>query len=191
MISERAREMTQGLLASVAGLVARTGVTPGILTASGFLLSAVTSWVLAQGAFAMGGGLIIVAGLFDALDGSLARATGQTSTFGAFLDSTVDRFSEAVIYLGLLVFFAGQPDGRPEIVLIYLAIVASLMVSYTRARAEGLGLECRVGLFTRLERVVVLALGLLVGRVRLALVIVAAGSLLTAFHRMWHVRGEA
>jgi CDP-diacylglycerol--glycerol-3-phosphate 3-phosphatidyltransferase len=157
----------------------------------GFLLSAVTGWVLTRGAFTPGGILVLVAGLFDALDGSVARVTGRTSTFGAFFDSTLDRLSEAVIYLGLLIYFVGQPDGRLEVVLIYVSIVASLMVSYTRARAEGLGLECRVGVFTRLERVVVLALGLLLGWVRPALWIIAIGSLLTALHRMWHVKREA
>ena len=187
MISERARRATQGLLTGVASLVARTGITPSFLTVLGFLLSAVTGGVLTRGAFTLGGILVLVAGLFDALDGSVARVTGRTSTFGAFLDSTLDRFSEAVIYLGLLIYFANQPDGRLEVVLIDVSIVASLMVSYTRARAEGLGIDCRVGLFTRMERLIVLLLGLLVGRVRVALWIVALGSLLTALQRVWHV----
>lgn len=187
MISERVRERTRGWLTGVASAVAHTGVTPNLLTWLGFGLSVVAGGFLARGAFTVGAGVLILGALFDALDGSLARVTGRTSTFGAFLDSTLDRFSEAAVYLGLLIRFSGQPDGRLEVVLSYAAIVGSLMVSYTRARAEGLGIDCRVGLFTRMERLVVLILGLLVGRVRVALGIVALGSLLTALQRMWHV----
>ncbi len=187
MLSERARQMTRGLLSDVAGIIARTGLTPNMLTWLGLFLNGITAWVLSRGAFTAGGLLALVAGAFDALDGSLARATGRVSKFGAFLDSSLDRLSEAVLYLGLLWYFAGRPGGREEIALTYLAIVGSLLVSYTRARAEGLGYECKVGLFTRLERVLVLALGLLSGWIRIALWILAIGSFFTAFHRMWHV----
>lgn len=187
MISERVRERTRDWLTSVASVLARTGISPDFLTLLGFAFSAVAGGFLARGAFAAGAGMLILGSLLDALDGSLARAMGRTSTFGAFLDSTLDRFSEAVVYLGLLFYFSGQPEGRLEVMLIYATIVGSLMVSYTRARAEGLGIDCRVGLFTRMERLVVLILGLLVGRVRAALWIVALGSLLTALQRMWHV----
>lgn len=187
VLSERARAMTRGLLTDIAAVVARTGLTPSMLTWLGVAFSAFTAWVLSRGAFMAGGVLVLVAGFFDALDGSLARATGRVSAFGAFLDSTLDRLAEAVLYLGLLVFFAGQPGSRQEIVLTYLTIVGSLMVSYTRARAEGLRFECKVGLFTRFERVLVLSLGLIFAQIRVALWILAAGSFLTAFHRMWHV----
>lgn len=187
MISDRAREMTRGLLTDVATIVARTGLTPTMVTWLGFGLNVLTGWVLFHGEFVAGGVLVLVAGMFDALDGSLARATGRVSAFGAFLDSTLDRLSEAALYFGLLMFFAGQAGGRQEIALIYLTIVGSLLVSYTRARAEGLGIECKVGLFTRFERVVVLSLGLLLAQVRVALWILALGSLLTALQRMWHV----
>ncbi len=187
MLSERVRGMSRGLLAEVAGILARTGLTPNMLTWLGLVLNAVTAWVLFRGAFTAGGVLVLVAGLFDALDGSLARATGRVSAFGAFLDSTLDRLSEAVLYFGLLLFFAGQPGSQQEIALTYLAIIGSLMVSYARARAEGLGYECKVGLFTRFERVLVLSLGLLLAQVRVALWILVAGSFFTAFQRMWHV----
>ncbi len=191
MISERAREMTRGLLTNIATAVARTGLTPNTLTVLGFALSIFGGWVIARGAFVAGGVLVLVGGAFDALDGSVARVTGGASAFGAFFDSTLDRLSEAVLYFGLLLFFAGQPGSREEIAVTYLAIVGSLMVSYTRARAEGLGIECEVGLFTRFERVVVLALGLLLTQVRVALWVLVVGSFLTAFHRMWHVSQQA
>lgn len=187
MLSERARDMTQGLRHDIGRIVARTGLTPNMLTWVGLVLNLFTAWVLSHGAFVAGGLLVLVAGAFDALDGSVARATGRVSAFGAFLDSTLDRLSEAILYFGLLTFFVSRAAYRQEIALTYLAIVGSLMVSYTRARAEGLGYECKVGLFTRLERVLVLALGLLVAQLRIALWILVAGSFFTAFHRMWHV----
>ncbi|MFQ5340310.1 MAG: CDP-alcohol phosphatidyltransferase family protein [Anaerolineae bacterium] len=187
MLSERAREVTRGLRHDIGGIVARTGLTPNVLTWLGLALNVFTAWVLSRGAFTAGGVLVLLAGAFDALDGSVARATGRVSTFGAFLDSTLDRLSEAILYFGLLTFFVSRPGHQQEIALTYLAIVGSLMVSYTRARAEGLGYECKVGLFTRLERVLVLALGLLLAQLRIALWILVAGSFLTAFHRMWHV----
>lgn len=187
MISQRAREMTRGLLTHIAAVVARTGMTPSMLSWLGLIVSTFTAWILSHGAFTVGGVLVLIAGLFDALDGSLARVTGRVSAFGAFLDSTLDRFSEAVLYLGLLLFFASRPGSQQEVVLTYLAIVGSLMVSYTRARAEGVGYECKVGLFTRFERVTVLSFGLMLVQVRVVLWILAAGSLLTAFHRMWHI----
>lgn len=187
MISERARELTSGLLSDISTVMARIGLTPSMVSGLGFLLNVLAAWAVFHGNFAAGGVLVLVAGIFDALDGSLARVTGRTSRFGAFLDSTLDRFSEAVLYLGLLAFYAGRPDSQQEIILIYLTMVGSQMVSYTRARAEGLNLECKVGLFTRFERVVVLGLGLILAEVRLTLWVLAIGSLVTAFYRMWHV----
>ncbi|MFQ5593249.1 MAG: CDP-alcohol phosphatidyltransferase family protein [Anaerolineae bacterium] len=187
MLSERAREMTRGVRHDIGGIVARTGLTPNMLTWTGLLLNVFTAWMLSRGSFAAGGVLVLLAGAFDALDGSVARATGRASPFGAFLDSTLDRLSEAILYFGLLTFFVSTPGHQQEVALTYLAIVGSLMVSYTRARAEGLGFECKVGLFTRLERVLVLAVGLLLAQLRTALWILVAGSFFTAFHRLWHV----
>ena len=130
--------------------------------------------------------LVLVAGLFDALDGSLARTMGRSSRFGAFLDSTLDRFSEATVYLGLLIYYTRQ-GAREETVLIYATIVGSLMVSYARARAEGIGVECKVGLLTRLERVGLLVIGLVINQVRWTLWILAIFTNFTALQRMWHV----
>jgi len=146
------------------------------------------AWVLALGHQRLAGLLIIFVGLFDALDGALARMTGKASAFGAFLDSTLDRFAEIALYLGLLYLYRGDTLAT---VLVYLTITGSLMVSYTRARAEGLGLDCKVGLFTRLERLAVLIVGLILERTLWALVVLAIFSNLTVLQRMWHVRGAA
>jgi CDP-diacylglycerol--glycerol-3-phosphate 3-phosphatidyltransferase len=181
---EALRARTRGLLTSIVRPLARAGVSPNVLTIVGFLAMVGVAWVLAQGYERWAGVLIVAVGLFDALDGALARSTGQTSSFGAFLDSTLDRFAEIALYLGLLYLYRGDTLAT---VLVYLAITGSLMVSYTRARAEGLGLDCKVGFFTRLERLGVLVVGLLLEQTLLALVALAIFTNLTALQRMWHV----
>lgn len=125
--------------------------------------------------------------LFDAIDGALARLGERTSRFGAFLDSTLDRFSEAVIYLGLFIYFLGQDDTL-ALVLVFVTVVGSLMVSYTRARAEGIGVPLKAGLFTRFERIFLLVVGLLFNQlIIVALGLLALFSNLTALQRMYLV----
>jgi CDP-diacylglycerol---glycerol-3-phosphate 3-phosphatidyltransferase len=159
-------------------LIARTPLTPNAVTWAGFVITLgagaleVTEHLLAAGI------VVLVAGLFDMLDGALARLTNKTTRFGAILDSTLDRVSEAVLLVGLLaVFVRGQEFA--ESMLVGAALVGSLLVSYTRARMEGLGIECKAGLFTRPERVIALALGLLLSRYDPALLI--ALSVITFF----------
>jgi CDP-diacylglycerol--glycerol-3-phosphate 3-phosphatidyltransferase len=178
------REWTKGFFDSLARLISRTRVSPNILTFSGFLATLGVAYVLALGHERAAGFLMIPAGLLDAVDGALARAMDKATPFGAFFDSTLDRFSEIALYLGLLYLYRGS---TLEAVLIYLTITGSLMVSYARARAEGLGVECKVGLFTRFERLAVLVLGLLLEQILIALIILAVFSNLTALQRMWHV----
>lgn len=185
-LTDRARKYGQVVLDPTARAVARTGVTPNTLTLIGLLLNVGVAAVLAAGYLTLGGVLLIFTAAFDALDGTLARMTGQQSKFGAFFDSTLDRYSEAVIYGGLLYYYVEQ-GARTEVVLVYAAIIGSLMVSYARARAEGLGLECKVGLLTRFERFVVLCAGLVLGLVTLALWLVAIFANLTAAQRIVHV----
>jgi len=178
------RDRTRGLAEIMVRPLARAGVSPNVLSLIGLCGMLGVALILALGHQRLGGLLIIPVGLLDALDGALARSTGKTSLFGAFFDSTLDRFAEIALYLGLLYLY--RQDAM-AIILVYLAITGSLMVSYTRARAEGLGLECKVGLFTRLERLLTLVLGLLLNRVLLALLVLAVLSNLTAAQRMWHV----
>ncbi|MCL0090429.1 CDP-alcohol phosphatidyltransferase family protein [Dehalococcoidia bacterium] len=171
-------------------LIARTGISPNALTITGFLLNALVAGVLAGGYLFLGGFLVLFAGWFDMLDGALARISGKSTRFGTLLDSTVDRFSEAVVFLGLLVFYLAQ-GATLEILLIYFTIVGSIMVSYVRARAEGLGLRSEVGLFARPERVILLALGLLPSRISpvallVVLWILAVGTMITVLHRLIH-----
>ena len=185
-LTDLLRKRFGGTLEPIARLIGRAGVSPNVVTLTGVVLNLGVAWVLAQGYMRIGGLLVPLVSLFDALDGTLARLTGKRSRFGAFLDSTMDRFSEAIVYLGLLVFYTRLGAGR-EILLIYVTIVGSLMVSYARARAEGLGLDCKVGLLTRVERTVVLTVALILDQVPTALWVLAILTNFTAFQRMYHV----
>jgi len=133
----------------------------------------------------------IVAAACDALDGTLARVSGKGSRFGAFLDSTIDRFEESIVFLGLTVYYArtvlGDAWAAWVVPLIFVAAVASLMVSYTRARAEAVGVECKEGVMTRPLRVAILIVTMILDVVPVGLAIIAAGSLLTTFQRMYNV----
>jgi CDP-diacylglycerol--glycerol-3-phosphate 3-phosphatidyltransferase len=185
-LTDLARKWMRWLLEPLARLINRTGISPNLLTVIGFVLTVGVAYVLATGHLQIGGVLLAVAGLFDALDGTLARLAGRRSRFGAFLDSTVDRFSEAVIFMGLLVHYT-QHGGRQESFLIYATLVGSLMVSYVRARAESLSIECKRGILTRFERAVVLVVGLILNQMLIALWIMAVLSNFTALQRIYLV----
>ena len=174
----------------VVQLLARTPITPSTITWLGFLLAVGAAVLIVTEHLFAAGFVVLVASFFDILDGALARHTNQTTRFGAFLDSVIDRLSEAVLLLGILVLYARGQSLAP-ILIVFVALISSLLVSYIRARAEALGLECRVGLFTRAERVVVLALGLLLSWIDSALIIalalIAVLSFFTAAQRLIYV----
>lgn len=180
----RVRALTQRV---VGRLLGRSGITPNMLTLIGLALTLVVTATLATGHLLWGGALVLLTSVFDMFDGALARATKRNSTFGAFLDSTMDRYSEALIFLGLLLYYQRVPATHYELSFVYLTIVGSLMVSYTRARAEALGVECKVGLLARPERVILLSLGLLIGWLHVTLAILALFTNLTAIQRIYHV----
>lgn len=186
----RARRVsTRYLEEPMARVLKSVGLTPNRVTVLGLLISAGCAYLLSQGMFIAGGGVLILAGLMDMVDGALARQSGTASPRGALMDSVIDRVAEAVVFLGLLVFYL-EPASAAEIVLINVSLVGSFMVSYLRARGEGLGVDCRVGVMTRPERVVALAIGLLTGQVTIALAVIAALSVFTALHRFWHIHRE-
>lgn len=191
MLSEIVRKYARVFLEPLARFISRTGLSPNIVTVIGFVLMVWVAVVLAKGYFLLGGILITAVALFDGVDGTLARMMGRTSRFGAFLDSTLDRFSEAVIFLGLFIYYMGQNQSL-ELVLIYATVVGSLMVSYARARAEGIGVPIKDGLFTRFERVFILVVGLIFDQLTAALWLLAIFSNLTAVQRMylvWRITG--
>jgi CDP-diacylglycerol--glycerol-3-phosphate 3-phosphatidyltransferase len=166
------RNLAYRITDPIVRVLSKTGVTPNALTLINLGLNIVAAYVIAVGHFVPGGILILVSGLFDLLDGALARFAKQATKFGAILDSTVDRMSEAAILFGLLIWYSGH-EGRLEVALIFAVLIGSFLVSYVRARAEGLGWQCQVGLFTRAERVIVLAIGLLLSTVSVQSVFVA------------------
>ena len=186
MWAELRQTLPKQLLVPVARQLARTGITPNTLTILGFLLNIVTAAVIASDRLLIGGILILVSGLFDMLDGALARASGQSTRFGALLDSTLDRYSEAAILAGLLWVFM-QRGANTEILLVFFTIVGSLLISYVRARAEGLGLDCKVGLLTRPERIVILAVGLILNQPTIMLWVLALLTNFTAVQRLVYV----
>jgi CDP-diacylglycerol--glycerol-3-phosphate 3-phosphatidyltransferase len=164
----------------------RTGISPTQLTLIGFGLNVGVAAVLAAGLLPLGGALLLIAGAFDMLDGALARVAKRATTFGAFLDSVLDRYSEVAVFLGLL-YEAARRDELAVTIAIYVAIVGSLLVSYSRARAEGLGLDCKVGIAPRPERVIALGVGLIVGLELPVLVLLAVITHATAVQRILHV----
>jgi CDP-diacylglycerol--glycerol-3-phosphate 3-phosphatidyltransferase len=185
---DRARKAFAGNFTSpMARLLARTPLTPNALTWLGFLVTIGSAVLVVNRLFLAAGIVLLVAGLFDLLDGALARLTGRVTQFGAVLDSTLDRLSEAAVLLGLL--WVSADNGLTGMnLLIGLALVGSLMVSYLRARIEGLGIECREGLFTRPERVIIMALGLMLARfdyvLLVALALIAFFSFVTVAQRL-------
>jgi CDP-diacylglycerol--glycerol-3-phosphate 3-phosphatidyltransferase len=195
MAAGRIKERARRVLTPVAQLAADIGIPPSAITLAGLVLSVLAGWAIATGHFPRGGVLLAVAGICDMIDGASARAGNRVSSRGAFLDSTVDRYSEIVVLLGALLYFLVRSPGSPEILtaaVVFLAAAGSLMVSYTRARAEAVGTSCEVGWVERPERVVILIVGALLGRnvFRIALWALAILSHITALQRLRHVMGR-
>lgn len=187
MISERIGSWIRVYILGLGRAVAGLGLTANMLTVIGLLLNAAVAAVIAVGHPRWGGGLLLVASAFDMLDGAVARATGTTSKFGGFLDSTIDRYSESVVFLGVLIYLLDTSDARTGSILVFIATVGSLMISYARARAEALGWKASVGLVARPERVILLAICLLIGEPLWALWALAVLTHLTAVTRILHV----
>jgi CDP-diacylglycerol--glycerol-3-phosphate 3-phosphatidyltransferase len=187
VISERIGTWIRGEVLVVGAAVARLGLTANMLTVIGLILNAAVAAVIAANHPRWGGALLLVASAFDMLDGAVARATGTTSKFGGFLDSTLDRYSESVVFLGVLIYILDTSDARTGAILVFLATVGSLMISYARARAEALGWRASVGLVARPERVILLALCLLIDQPMWALWALAILTHLTAVTRILHV----
>jgi CDP-diacylglycerol--glycerol-3-phosphate 3-phosphatidyltransferase len=182
------REAVQPLAATLA----RAGIQANWLTYLGLLLNVAVAWLVTEGWLTVAGALFLLVNALDFLDGAVARASGTAGAYGAFLDSVVDRYSEAVVFVGLLIWFT-RADDQAAMLATALALVGSFMVSYCRARAEGLGMDCEVGLLQRPERIVVLGIGLIcaeyVHPVALMGVLIALAVLtnFTAAQRMRHV----
>ena len=186
VLRSQLRALSGRCLDPLAGILGRFHVSPNALTVLGSLGGIGAGVALGFGEFALGGGIVLGAGFFDLIDGVLARRLSRVTAFGAFLDSTFDRISENAIFLGLAVYFANRGE-TVEVALTFLALISASLVSYLRARAEGLGFRCEVGLLTRPERVVILAIGLLIGQAEIALWILVVLGFITVLQRFLHI----
>ncbi len=173
-------------------------LTPNAISLTGLALNVLAAALVWESLFFLGGIAFVVGSVMDTLDGRYSRMSGKGTPFGAFLDSTLDRIEEGIVLTAVAGYFAlhGNRVGAAAVVV---AVLASLMVSYTRARAEALGVECKVGIATRPVRVVILSIGLIFARgaslghfelLQPAVYVLAVLSVITVFQRIWHVRGE-
>lgn len=174
----------------IVDLLYQTGIHPNLLTLLGLLGISAGAWFAAQGNFSAAGLMVLLMTPFDALDGALARRRGEPQNFGAFVDSVSDRYGELVVYGGLL-WWANQNANLWLAFGSYLAAFGSVLVSYIRARAQSVGLDAKVGLFSRVERYFVLGPTLLFNQPLLGVAVIAIGANLTALQRIWHVRSQA
>ncbi|MCK5526919.1 MAG: CDP-alcohol phosphatidyltransferase family protein [Candidatus Latescibacteria bacterium] len=185
---ERYKEDFVGIVKPLTRLFVKNGWHPDLLTILGLLGNMVAAMLFAVGSFFSAGLCVLLAGLLDVLDGEVARMGHKSSTFGALLDSTLDRYSEIFVAFGITVFFVRSGWVMTSVILFF-ALAGSLMVSYVRARAEGLGETCKVGFMQRPERVLAIAAGGIIGVEALAVVmwIIAFLTHFTVAERLWHV----
>jgi len=210
-LSDKNRARYFKLVTPVGNLLGRMGVHPHVLSVLGLILSLVAALLFGSGLFFWAAWVVTLAGVCDTLDGQIARQTKKNTRFGSFFDSTLDRYGDMLLLIGLAYWFSGgrsfmafqgaqaQGHGSPwTVIVIFMAIAGAFMVSYTKARAEGLGIECRVGLMQRPERVTLLIIGSLLGAIptigplllKCALLLMAVFTNLTAVRRILHVRTE-
>jgi CDP-diacylglycerol--glycerol-3-phosphate 3-phosphatidyltransferase len=187
MLAKHVRPLLSSGVNAIVRWLQHVGVTPNMVSFAGFALTIGAAALLATGNLRIGGGLLWVAAMFDMVDGTLARVSQNESKFGAFLDSTLDRYSESVTFLGLVVYYANAGDAQTHLLLIFLTLIGSWAVSYTRARAEGLDIECKVGILQRPERLVLLIAGLILGLVLPVLWFLAVMTNITAGQRIYEV----
>ncbi|HBY09334.1 MAG TPA: CDP-alcohol phosphatidyltransferase family protein [Chloroflexi bacterium] len=178
------------ILDPIGGFLNRLGLTPNLMTLLGLIGNTIGAFFLMQGNMLVGGLIILAMGPIDALDGTMARLRGESTKFGAFVDSVTDRYSELVIYLGLLLYF-NQQGAWINTLGVYLAAAGSVLVSYIRARAQSLGYEAKVGIMSRFERYAVLAPTLIFNIPWVGVWIIAVLANITAFQRILFVRSLA
>jgi CDP-diacylglycerol--glycerol-3-phosphate 3-phosphatidyltransferase len=187
MISERIGTWVRHYMLHVGSWFAKLGVTPNMATLIGLVLNIVVAVILGFGHPIIAGVLLLFASAFDMVDGSIARATNTVSKFGGFFDSTIDRYSEIVVYIGLLVWLNTTNDDHLGSLLCLVAATGALMISYARARAEAIDYKASVGLVARPERVILLAVCLIIKQPMWALWILAILTHITAIWRIIHV----
>lgn len=190
MLDSKARDALRGISDVIGRTLGRVGITPNLVTVTGVLVTAVASVLVVSGRPVAAGLTLIGGGLLDFVDGSIARATGQTTVFGGFLDSVSDRLSDGLI-LASLVWSLHAVDDVRGAELALAAMLLSSSISYVRAKAEALGFDCKVGVVERAERIIAIIIGLLFGIMTPVLALLVVGSVVTLVQRLVHVRRQA
>ncbi|MFN2127337.1 MAG: CDP-alcohol phosphatidyltransferase family protein [Anaerolineales bacterium] len=189
-LTEQMRSRFRGLLNSIGSFLNNLGITPNAMTISGLIGNTVGAVLVAMGHMTIGGLIILAMGPIDALDGTMARLRGMSGQFGAFVDSVTDRYSELIIFGGLLYYYVSQGD-KIATMLVFGASAGSVLVSYIRARGQSLGWDTKVGILTRMERYLVLAPSLIFNIPLVGLWIIAIFANITALQRIIDVRRQA
>ncbi|MBI4482608.1 MAG: CDP-alcohol phosphatidyltransferase family protein [Acidobacteria bacterium] len=189
MISQAIGRGSKAILDRIVGLLTYFHINPNVLTFFGFLVSILAAVEFARGHLTHAGFAMIGAGLFDMLDGAVARTTRTETSFGAFFDSVIDRYSDVVLLIGLTVYYA-QAGRLGYVVLTGVVLMGSVLTSYARARAESIIPKCKVGFMERPERIVLLIIGALSHRMEAVLWILAILSNWTVIHRMYYTYKE-
>ena len=192
--TENMRLWFKGILDPLANLLTRIGLTPTAITLTGVGGNVVGAVLIANGQMLWGVVLVLLMGPLDALDGTMARLRGEASNWGAFVDSVSDRYSELIILGGLLYYYADQSN-MLGVMLVFAAAAGSVLVSYTKARADSLKFDANTGILTRMERYMILAPGLILGYfypviLLISIAIIAILANITAFQRIWKVRKQ-
>lgn len=189
-LTDRLRVIFKVVIDPIGAFLIKLGFSPNSITLLGVLGNVLAAYLLATGQITLGGIVVVIFGALDALDGTMARISGKVSKFGALLDSVCDRYSELLIFSGLLYYYMSLQDYQTG-TLVFVAASGSVLVSYVKARAEGLGFDAKVGVLTRVERYAVLVPGLIFNIPKIALWIIALLANFTALQRLWHVRSQA
>jgi len=190
MLSNIIGKICTAILDTLVRGISKLGVGPNLLTFFGFLITILSAFYLAQGNFFYAGIVIIFSGIFDMLDGRLARITNNVTKFGAFFDSVLDRYSDMILFLALMVHYIKNQQ-MIYVLLSGIVMIGAIMTSYTRARAESLVPTCKVGFLERPERLVLLIIGTIFGRMAAVLWVMAVLSNLTVVHRILHTWKES
>jgi len=189
-LTDQARVTFKGVIDPVAAFFNRLGLMPNTMTLLGLVGNIVGAYLLARGMMTIGGLIILLMGPVDALDGSMARQRGMAGKFGAFVDSVTDRYSELVIFAGLLYYYSVQGHAL-AVILVYGAAAGSVLVSYVRARGQSLNWDTKVGILTRMERYLVLAPSLILNYPLVGMWIIAIFANITALQRIVDIRRQA
>ena len=187
--TDQLRNVFKGVLDPIGAFLNRLGLTPNAITLLGLAGTAVGAYILAIGNIRLGGIVLFLSVLVDTLDGTMARLRGESTDFGAFVDSVSDRYAEFITFGGLVYYFLSLED-YPGVMVTFAATAGSVLVSYVKARAEGLGFTAKVGILTRVERYIVLIPLLIFNQPFIAVIVIALLGNITAFQRILHVRAQ-